>query len=391
MWGAEALKHEFDVSIISSNQIDISCLNSFYGTGVRPDEITIRQLRIPEIFHWTRSLAAMRGALFQRALTRIAHEYDILISAYNLCDFGVPAIHLLDLACDAELMKEFATPPLGIAGIVHRVAPLRGAYRQIVRMLARPSGRDLLAGDDLLLAYSQWIATKVEQRLQTKCGVLYPPVPGMFKYVPFKDRNSEFVCLGRVSEEKRLERVIQILRRVRNRGYDLRLRLIGGFESNVYARHIHALAQKLPWVSLEGSLSQRRKEEVLSTCAYGIHGAEGEAFGIAVAEMVNAGCITFAPVEGGPAEILNHDALLYRDDDDAVDKIIAVLRDTELQQTLLAHLCQHAGKFSTENYMCGLRAAVERFIEFKCERSAFNQATNKQARPACGGTAFSYV
>jgi predicted phosphohydrolase len=67
-------------------------------------------------------------------------------------------------------------------------------------------------------------------------------------------------------------------------------------------------------------------------------------------------------VEGGPAEILNHDALLYRDDDDAVDKITAVLCDTELQQKLLAHLHGQANKFSAEHYMDGLRAAVEEFL-----------------------------
>jgi len=40
---------------------------------------------------------------------------------------------------------------------------------------------------------------------------------------------------------------------------------------------------------------------------YGIHGAEGEGFGIAIAEMVKAGCVTFAPAVGGPAEILDHE------------------------------------------------------------------------------------
>ena len=76
----------------------------------------------------------------------------------------------------------------------------------------------------------------------------------------------------------------------------------------------------------------------LTGCRYGIHGREGEAFGIGVAEMVKAGCITFAPAEGGPAEILAHQALLYENDADAVEKISAVLSHDVLREELIWHL-----------------------------------------------------
>jgi glycosyltransferase involved in cell wall biosynthesis len=362
MWGAEALKREFEVSIVTTNAIDLRALNSFYGTDVSAREVTLLQVPIPRIVSGIRGAAAIRGALFQRAMHRSARNYDVLISTYNLCDFGVPAIHLLDLSWDEELRTRFSVAPTGIEGMFHRVAPVRAMYLWLGRFLAQPSGRDLFSGDDVLLAYSAWIASIIERKHNVKCGVLYPPVPGAFTEIPFYSRNDDFVCLGRISEEKRLERVLQILGKVRARGYAVRLRLVGGFGATVYSRTIQTLVQELPWVVLEGSVSEQSKIQILTSSRYGIHGAQGEGFGIAIAEMVKAGCIAFAPAEGGPAEILSDPALLYRDDDDALEKITAVLSDEQLQQKLLAHLRGQANKFSAERYMHGLRAAVGKFL-----------------------------
>jgi glycosyltransferase involved in cell wall biosynthesis len=365
MWGTEALKKEFDLSIITTNPIDLGGLNSFYGTNVRPQEVTLRQVPIPRVVSEIRGAAAIRGALFQRGMRRIAREYDVLISAYNLCDLGSPAIHLLDLSWDEELRTEFSVAPGGIEGVFHRVRSVRALYLSLARTISPPTGRNLFAGDDILLAYSAWIASAIERKHHVKCGVLHPPVPCVIAEIPFNSRTNDFVCVGRISEEKRLERVIEILAAVRARGHEVRLRLIGGFGKNIYARSIQMLARSKPWVTLEGALSQQRKIEILTASRYGIHGAEGEGFGIGVAEMIKAGCITFAPAEGGPAEILEHAELLYRDDHDAVEKIIAVLDDDKLQRKLLAHLVLQGEKFSAENYMRGLRTAVEQFVESK--------------------------
>ena len=378
MWALEALKREFDVSIVTTNAVDLAALNSFYGTAVREGEVKVRLLPIPRMLSGIRSGAAIRGALFQSAIRQVACEYDVLISAYNLSDFGVPAIHLLDLSWDEELRTRFAESPRGFEGLFHRVAPVRAIYLWLGRRMSNPSGRDLFSGEDVLLAYSGWIASVIERKHGLRCGVLYPPVPGGFADAPFESRNDDFACIGRISEEKRLERVFEILGKVRARGYQVRLRMIGDLGTNKYARKIQALAHRLPWVIPEGSVSEQRKQEILSSCRYGIHGAEGEGFGIAVAEMVKAGCIPFTPVEGGPAEILSHEALLYRDDDDAVEKICAVLNRPALRASLLEHLRRQAEKFSAENFMRDLRAVVDKFL-------TGDSSGSKISRAAVGG------
>ena len=92
---------------------------------------------------------------------------------------------------------------------------------------------------------------------------------------------------------------------------------------------------------------------------------QSEAFGISVAEMVKAGCLVFVPGEGGQAEIVSHESLMYSGVEDAVEKINTVLRKPQLQAELRDHLEKQGAKFSTNAFMDGLRAAVERFLSVK--------------------------
>jgi hypothetical protein len=164
MWGIEALKRDFGVTVITSNTVDLVFLNSFYGTQIRRHEVTMRQVWIPRFLLRTRSGAALRGAFFQRAVRGIVFPQDVLISAYNLCDFGVPAIHLVDLSWDEDLRTRYSIMPAGVEGLFHRFSLVRAAYLGLARRISRPSGRDLLAGDDVVLAYSDWIASAIEQK-----------------------------------------------------------------------------------------------------------------------------------------------------------------------------------------------------------------------------------
>ncbi len=362
MWGAEALKRDFDVSIVTSSAIDLAALNSYYGTAVGPDEVKLRRVPIPRLLSKIRGGDAIRASFSQRRIRSAVRGYDIVFSAYNFCDCGFPAVHLLDLAWDSDLRVQFVPTPRGFQGLFHRVAPLRAAYLWLAGRIAGSSGRDMFSGGDVLLANSRWVASVLGQKYGLKCGLLYPPVPGIGAETAHSERIDDFVCMGRISEEKRLERIIEILARVRARGHQVRLRIVGGFGANIYARGIQSLVKDLPWVVLEGSISHQRKVEILRSSRYGIHGAEGEAFGIAVAEMVRAGCITFAPATGGPAEIIDHPALLYRGEDDAVEKICAVMGSERMRSELRAHLRRQADKFSAENFMRHIRAIVVEFL-----------------------------
>jgi glycosyltransferase involved in cell wall biosynthesis len=315
-----------------------------------------------ELTFW--KLAALRGAFAGHALKSLVRDHDVLISTYKLCDFGVPGIQCVaDFSWDEVLRRHFASPPDGVRNLFDRSLSLRRCYLRLCRSIAPPLSRDLFAGEDLIVANSHWTAAKLIERYGAIARVVYLPVACAFPSVSDEHRRSDFVCIGRISPEKRIERMIDIIGAVRKRGHNVRIRIVGLLERSLYANAIVALAGRHhDWVLLEGRQVGPQKAKTLAQCRYGIHGREGEAFGIGVAEMVKAGCITFAPSEGGPAEILADQALLYQNNDDAVEKIVAVLDHEALRSRLISHLRNQAAKFSSESFMNGLRETVDSFL-----------------------------
>jgi len=367
MWAIEALKDDFNVSLITGGIVNLEGLNQFYGTCVSESEISVRQSPIFSFLHRLKGFDALRGAFYQRFCQKIAPEVDLLISTYNICDFGVPAIQCIaDFSWVEEIRQRFHPLPLGARGLFHRYKLLRKCYLGLTRFVAQPSGRNLFSGEDLILANSQWSAQIIMDKYEADIGVLYPPVFDEFPNVPFETKEMGFVCIGRISPEKRIERIIEILREVRQRGHDIHLHVIGGTDRTTYGKFVEDLyrAQR-DWVTMEGNRFGEEKANLLSQHRFAIHACHGEAFGISVAEMVKAGCITFVPSEGGQIEIVNHKSLMYDSVEDAVKKIDTVLRNDQIQVELRQHLKKQGTKFSTDAFMDSLRAAVKRFLSVK--------------------------
>jgi glycosyltransferase involved in cell wall biosynthesis len=89
---------------------------------------------------------------------------------------------------------------------------------------------------------------------------------------------------------------------------------------------------------------------------------DGEHFGMAVAEMVSAGCIVFAPKNGGPAEILGGDErLLYSSPQDAAEKIGMTMVSCERQTQLRDYLALRSSLFSAQRFVNQIRELVNTF------------------------------
>jgi len=367
MWGLQALTRDRPVDLLTAGEPDLAEMNAAYGTAVDAQRVRIRQAPpIAEPVPGSRRInagAALRAGRFQRFCRSAADEYDVLISAYNLCDFGMPAIHFIgDFCWDAELRASYDAVPSDAARLIHRETPLRKAYLALAKQLRKPSGRDLFAGEDTIVANSKWTAGVLKDKYGVECEVVYPPVPGEFPDVPWDEREHGFVCLGRVAHEKRIENVIEIVRRVRQLGHAVHLHLIGPIGDDPYGRKVRTLVeQHRDWIVPDGQRFGAEKAELLSRHRFAIHGRPGEAFGIAVAEQLKAGCIPFVPDSGGQTEIVDHDALCYGDPDDAVARIDGVLRDEARQHTLREHLGPRAEQFSAARFMREFWNVVERF------------------------------
>ena len=178
-------------------------------------------------------------------------------------------------------------------------------------------------------------------------------------------RETGFVCIGRIIPEKRIETIIEILEGVRGKGHDVHLHVVGDADNSHYARNLrgHCLERNLGWVSFEGMLDERSKNELIANHLFGISGRKGEPFGIAVAEMVQVGSIVFVPDSGGQVEIVNHDDLVYCSVADAIDKIDMVLGSQDIQNRLREHLAKGAQRFSVDHFQTGIKSVVSEFFK----------------------------
>lgn len=359
-WGIQALVPDFEVTLISSESVDAAEVDAYYGTNLQRIPWTFRQAgSVPFQFEGTVS-NLIRRLYFRTACRRLAKNFDVIVSAYNPIDCGAPALHYIqDFSWDADRYFKFDPWPNDVAGFLQRFPPIRHFCLFLFRQfIALPF---TFFSDNKAIFISSWAAKEAGQENAT---ILYPPVHDDLNDVPFGERTPSFVAVGRISSEKRVEEIISILSRVRAKGHDVRLHLIGPFGDDAYGRKIRRLCDgHRAWIVREGRCDLERKKEILSRHRFGLHARRGEAFGIAVAEMVKAGVLPFVYASGGPAEIVGHPDLCYKDQDDAVEKIDRVLREDALQKQLSVHLKERGRFFSTEKFIREFRSLVGSMVK----------------------------
>jgi glycosyltransferase involved in cell wall biosynthesis len=285
----------------------------------------------------------------------VGANFDLVIATNNEADVGRPGIQYVHF------------PRLEPIRAIHErrwyhwPSGLVAAYRAACNRLARYSPERMTA--NLTLTNSAWIADRVRALHGVPTTVLYPPVPGVFPPVPWVEREDRFVAIGRWSPEKRFGRIIDTIAAVRRAGQPVRLDIIGTPGPPDYTRAIRRrAAENAEWLSLHENLDRPTLLQRVARARYGIHQMPDEHFGIAVAEMVRAGCITFVPSDGGPAEIVGrHPPLLFASPQEATAKILAALTDQRLRTALRAHLAERAHVFSCERFVAQFRAIVNGF------------------------------
>ena len=171
------------------------------------------------------------------------------------------------------------------------------------------------------------------------------------------------MCIGRISPEKELEKIIDILTEVRTQRWPVHLHIIGAHDnSGYYERVRQRVHQNASWVFLNENLSREELAHLVTQHRYGIHGMAEEHFGMAVAEMVEAGCIVFVPRGGGQMEIVaGEERLLYKTPAEAIAKITRTLSDAGEQTALRSYLATRKELFSTELFVRRIQEIVRSF------------------------------
>jgi glycosyltransferase involved in cell wall biosynthesis len=369
LWAVEALKDLHQVTLITGGGADLAAKNAYYGTNIRPEEINIIEVPFPRVFNAVHGFFAIRDFRLSRYCKRNSDRFDVMFSSYNPMDFGRRGIqYVLDPTFTSEWLKRIAGDPGGLKGTFYRDTLLRKTYLRFAHGLAGTTQEGILR--NVTIADSDWAALATRETFGFLPDTVYPPVPWDYPPRDWSEKENGFVCLGRINYEKRLDEIIGTLERVRSLGHDVHLHVIGNVGDRRYMRSLEPLLERnRSWIVLEGGVSNARKMEILTAHKYGLHGRANEPFGIAVAEMVKAGCIVWVPEGGGQVEIVNHTVLTYDDKEQAVNKIETVLVNKSLQISLLKHLKSQSQLFSTERYQLEIQKVVRAILGEKSGRN----------------------
>lgn len=363
MWTLQALQDDYEVTFITASPVDWDELNDAYGSSVDPDRIRlVRAPRLPTVDSPLKLVQAQLR-LFERFCRSRAKSFDLCVSAYNPVDFGTPGIQLIGDFSFSEEMRKLLYSHVD-RSFHHRETPLRRLYLWFAKVIGVDS-LPLRERRDLVLANSEWSRAHLETEFGVpRSPVIYPPV-----ILPRAEKETVrdplgFVCLGRVVPEKEIERVIEIIEAVRENGVPATLRLIGSLDDSPYAQKIARMVDGVDWIQTEGFLSLERKQEILASQTFALHACRIEAFGIAVAEMASMGCVPIVPSTGGAREIVGHEELHFQSNEEAVSKILALVRNPDRVEQLRRELPAQMDRFGPEVFMKELREHVLEFPGF---------------------------
>jgi glycosyltransferase involved in cell wall biosynthesis len=356
-WMIQALMKRHRVSVLTWRPIDLDAVNAYYGTSIEPSDIAAHE--VPAALRRTVDMlptpsALLKASFVLRYAKRIAGDFDLVVCGHNETDLGRRCIQYVHYP--ARLRPR----PRADIRWYHHAQPLLTAY---YRGCERIAGFDAeRVSDAVTLANSTWTARLVENLYGggRPVRVVHPPVASDIPHVPWSQRENGFVCIGRISPEKELEKVIDIVAAVRTAVPDAHLHIVGSRGPASYARRIRRLARGREWIAIHEDVSRSSLFDLIATHRYAIHGMQDEHFGIAPAEAVAGGCVVFVPRGGGQVDIVGGERRLqYQSVRDAVENIVPVMGSPSEQERLRTYLAGRRELFTTERFMSDIRALVD--------------------------------
>lgn len=347
-WTLQALADGHEVVLVCRDPVDFAEIDGRFGTSLQAASPQVRVLTWPAWMRW-----------FHRCWPGGGDRWRHLFQEWRL-------LRLARAGPVAAWVGTFNESRLPAPGVQYVHFPARRAasgwaergYAGIVRAFSKGG----LAGPEThrTLVNSHFTEAEWTRLNKTAPHVLYPPVLSLGEGLAWEERSvHRMICLGRLLPDKGLERAARIVAGVRAHGVSLTLSVVGGWSCPWRQRRkIERALRGFAWIEWHGVLTRAELETLAGASRYGLHGMKGEPFGIAVAELQSAGCVVFADGEGGPAEILGGPETLYRDEADAVQKILAVTRSPRMQAELHAAAKSRARLFAPDRFMAGIREAV---------------------------------
>lgn len=308
----------------------------------------------------------LAALLRMRRLKALAKDADVCISTANIMDFGRPAHHFV------YLLSQFGGAAFydylmgrgdgfGPRLILRRMQT--ALYENVVKPLfgLRPLRKIATDPRERIYPTSHF----VEGILRGYFGhfnstVFYPPTIFEFGGAPAARDPLLAIYVGRIFPPKRITDLVEIVEKAREiTGRDLKFRIAGVLPPIPYTDLLRKLASERPWLELVGPVYGKDKEMFMPSATYALHAERDEAFGIAVAEYLKAGCIPVIPDEGGAKEIVDDSALEFRTIDEAANTLARLVRDDAFREERRRHCAERAALFSRAAYEARQDAVVE--------------------------------
>lgn len=330
----EALKNDFKLFFITTEEVNYKEINEFFGTSFNKNDFT--NIVVPKnklVRKLIKPAFLLKVAFAQRYIKKRHNSFDLLFCTRCEMDFGlkkgIQYIHF-------PVIKDDYLREVGQMnnGLFLKKGIIRNIYYYFFWEISKTNLSRLR--ENTTLTNSNWTGEVIKRAYGIKNFiVLYPPVKNDFPLVNWKEKEEGFVCIGKVSSNKRIIEMIKILKKVREAGKNVHFHILGGAGDLEYSKKVDSLVLKYEeWLSWHKKLGRKDMVDLIAKHKYGIHGMKNEHFGIAVAELFNANCIPFVHNSGGQVEIVENDYLKYDSDDDAVRKIVYFLNKKMLQEKI---------------------------------------------------------
>ena len=357
-WTIEALKRDFDVTLITYSQVDGDALNRFYGTRLLESDFSIIHPSLPPLLGRTSRLALLKDHLMMGYCKSVSERFDVFIAVGTGMDFGRKGIQYIAYGPGSNFVKVRGHE----AGMPLWYYLLKRSFMRFCEVTSRFS-EDRLK-NNITLATSGWTGKLLTEMYGLEdYQVVFPPVYAPSSGTQWSMRQDGFLCIARIVPEKMIDEAVEILKRVRDRGFDVSFHIVGRPDDPDYYRKIQKLSEEnSSWVLLDGVMPKQELFSLMDRYKYGINPALGEPSGVAALEMVKAGCIVFMRGGGGLPEIVDVPELTYEDVDDAVSKITEVLGGDLLQKSVLERLETRGEGLSTEAFSLTMERVVNELV-----------------------------
>lgn len=354
-WAVNALVGHFDLTVVTTEEIDFDIINNAYGLNLQANQF--RHIYLPSpawIDRLPFGLSQLRLHIMMRRVRRLNLADHTIVSVDNETYFGRRSIQYIHFP-----WKLWQRPTDELRW--YHWSAARHIYYAVLSGISGFTKKR--TAENLCLCNSGYIAGLVDNIYHNSPSVLFPPAQGEYTQTPWQARENRFLALGRIAPSKELPTVIAILKKVREAGHNIQLDIVGQSDHCESLEQLQAIMVKeADWVHLHQDISRKKLNAMLTASRYGIHAMWGEHYGMAVAEMVTAGRIVFVHNSGGQVEIVgNQEELCFDNDEQAVENICTVLSNDALQKELLNQLRTMRNKISSEAFCEGLRQHVMEF------------------------------